>query len=218
MKNLLKWLGFLLLTGLAMYIIHLLRTGDAERIIALIRQYRFLGFIAVLLFQTLVNILPLPGELTAVMVLEIYGPYWGGLYLWAAGIAGAIGGYWLARSFSSFFAGTRVEPYLAKMEDWLGASEFKGLLFARFVPFIPYHAVNYAAGLLKVKLFGYVLTTALGVLPHTAAMSVMYTGFRKGSLLWAVVGCMIFIVLAGFSWYLKKRVSRKIHENRVTSE
>ncbi|WP_136605730.1 TVP38/TMEM64 family protein [Paenibacillus dokdonensis] len=126
MKYSLKWIGFLLLIGLVIYIIYLLRTGDAERIIALIRQYRILGFVAVLLFQTLLNVLPLPGEITAVMLLEIYGPYWGGLCLWASGIIGATLGYWLARSFSSYFAGTRVEPYLVKMKDWLGTNEVKG--------------------------------------------------------------------------------------------
>lgn len=218
MKYSVKWFGFLMLIGLVIYIIHLLRTGDAERIIALIRQYHILGFVAVLLFQTLLNVLPLPGEITAVMLLEIYGPYWGGLCLWASGIIGATLGYWLARSFSSYFAGTRVELYLVKMKDWLGTNEFKGLLFVRFVPFIPYHAVNYAAGLLKVKWLGYVLTTALGVLPHTVAMSVMYTSFRKGSLFWVVIGSMIFVIFAGLSWYLKKRTSRKLHENRVTAD
>ncbi|QOS80742.1 TVP38/TMEM64 family protein [Paenibacillus sp. JNUCC31] len=143
------------------------------------------------------------------MVLEIYGSYWG------AGIIGATLGYWLTRSFSSYFTGTRVESYLVKMKDWLGTNEVKGLLF---VPFIPYHAVNYAAGLLKVKILGYVLTTALCVLPHTVAMSVMYGGFRKGALFWAIIGCMLFTILAGLSWYLKKRTSRKLHDNRVTAE
>ncbi|MBB3126759.1 putative membrane protein YdjX (TVP38/TMEM64 family) [Paenibacillus rhizosphaerae] len=152
------------------------------------------------------------------MVLEIYGAYWGGLCLWASGIIGGIGGYWLARSFTSYFAGTRVEPYLAKMEDWLGTSEYKGLLIARFVPFIPYHAVNYAAGLLKVNLFRYMLTTAVGVFPHTVAMSAMYAGIRKGSLLGAVIGCILLIILAGLSWYVKKRSSVKSRESRVTAE
>ncbi|OZB98779.1 TVP38/TMEM64 family protein [Paenibacillus sp. XY044] len=218
MKNSFKWFVMLLVTGLAIYSVYVLETGDAERIIAWIRHYRLLGFITVLLFQTLLNMLPLPGEFTAIMVLEIYGPYWGGLCLWASGIIGAIGGYWLARSFTSYFAGTRVEPYLAKMEDWLRTSEFKGLLFARFVPFIPYHAVNYAAGLLRVNIIAYILTTSIGVFPHTVAMSVMYAGFRKGSLLWAVIGCMIFIILAGLSWYVKKRTSGKSQDSRVTAD
>lgn len=216
MKNSFKWFGILLLTGI--YSVYLLQTGDGEYIIAWIRHYRFLGFVAVFLFQTLLNMLPLPGELTAVMVLEIYGAYWGGLCLWASGIIGGIGGYWLARSFTSYFAGTRVEPYLAKMEDWLGTSEYKGLLIARFVPFIPYHAVNYAAGLLKVNLFRYMLTTAVGVFPHTVAMSAMYAGIRKGSLLGAVIGCILLIILAGLSWYVKKRSSVKSRESRVTAE
>lgn len=213
-----KWIGMLLLTALAIYTVYVLQTGDAESIVAWIRHYRFIGFVAVFLFQTLLNMLPLPGEITAVMVLEIYGPYWGGLCLWTSGIIGAFGGYWLAWSFSSYFAGTRVEPYLAKVEDWLRASEFKGLLIARFVPFIPYHAVNYAAGLLKVNLFRYMLTTAIGVFPHTVAMSALYAGVRKGSVLWAVIGCMVFMILAGLSWYVKKRTSGKSRKSRVTAE
>ncbi|KOY15043.1 hypothetical protein AMS66_17425 [Paenibacillus xylanivorans] len=57
MKYSVKCFGFLLLLGLVIYIIHLLRTGDAERIIALIRQYHILSFVAVLLFQILLNVL-----------------------------------------------------------------------------------------------------------------------------------------------------------------
>ncbi|MCY9667290.1 hypothetical protein M5X11_20585 [Paenibacillus alginolyticus] len=45
----------------------------------------------------------------------------------------------------------------------------------------------------------------LGILPYSIAMSGIYAGVRKGSLLWGVIGAVVCIVLLGLSWLLKRR-------------
>jgi uncharacterized membrane protein YdjX (TVP38/TMEM64 family) len=42
------------------------------------------------LLQTAANILPVPGEFISIILMEIYGPIWGGVYSWIGGLAGAV--------------------------------------------------------------------------------------------------------------------------------
>ena len=201
-------LALLGIAGMIIYCIHLLRTGDAQRMMEIIRHLGVVGITAAVLFQTLLNMLPIPGEFTAVIIMEIYGPIMGGVYLWISGLLGAIAGYYVTWWIAKPILSKRIEPYLNKMEGWLQQHENKGLLLVRFVPLIPYHFVNYAAGMLKAKLRSFVWTTGLGILPHTVAMSILFAGFRKGSMIWGLIGCVIFLLLAGLAWLVKIRVSK----------
>ncbi len=208
MRRTISILALLGIAGIIIYCIYLLRTGDAQRMMGFIHHLGAAGIIAALLFQTLLNMLPIPGEFTAVIIMEIYGPIMGGVYLWISGLLGAIAGYYLTWWIAKPILNNRLEPYLNKMEGWLQQHEIKGLLLVRFVPLIPYHFVNYAAGMLKAKLRSFVWTTGLGILPHTIAMSILYVGFRKGSMIWGLMGCAIFLLLAGLAWLVRRRVSK----------
>ncbi|MGG3743402.1 VTT domain-containing protein [Paenibacillus chibensis] len=201
-------LGLLGIAVMIVYCLYLLHTGDAQRMIASVRQWGFVGMVVITLFQSLSNMLPIPGEFIAVVILEIYGPITGGLILWISGLLGAVAGYYLTWWLAKPLLNHRMDPYLHKMEQWLANHEHKGLLLVRFVPLIPYHFVNYAAGILKAGMWSFIWTTSLGILPHTVAMSVLYAGFRKGSMTWGLIGCAIFLLLAGMAWFLKKRTSK----------
>lgn len=209
-KTSISILGFSIIAGGVIYCVHFLQTPAAQPTLDSIRHLGMVGVFTAILFQSLLNMLPLPGEFTAIIMMEIYGPILGGVYLWSAGILGAVAGYYLIRWIAHSFLGKRVEPYLRKMDAWLRLrhNENTGMLLVRFVPLIPYHFVNYAAGMLNIRMRIFVLTTGLGILPHTAAMSVLYAGFSKGSLMWGVAGCIMFLILAGFAWYFKKRTSK----------
>lgn len=202
--------GLILIIAIIAYYIYLLRIGEAQRLMSSIRNFGYAGIFIGIAFQALVNILPVPGEFTSIALMEIYGPIFGGLYSFLGGIIGAVGGMFLARWVARPFFGEMVKPYIAKVEEWLKKRETMGLLLIRFVPLVPYHFVNYAAGLLNVKFIGFIWTTALGILPYTIAMSGIYAGIRNGSRMWGMIGLGIFIVLAGISWITRRRKQKPL--------
>ncbi|MDR0269721.1 VTT domain-containing protein [Paenibacillus sp.] len=207
-KNVMIVLGLLAAVVVVIYGIYFLRTGEMKHSIETVRHWGFPGVCAVVIFQILMNMLPLPGEFTAVIMLEIYGPVLGGIYAWISGLMGAVLGYYLTWWIDRAFLGKKINPYLKKMEGWVHQHERTGLLLIRFAPFIPYHFVNYAAGMLKVSMKSFIWTTGIGILPHAVAMSLLYAGVRKGSLTWIVLGCVAFLLLGGIAWYIKKRSSK----------
>lgn len=197
--------GFVLIGGIIAYYLYLLHIGEAQRIMSSIRNLGYSGILMGIVLQAIVNILPVPGEFTSVALMEIYGPIWGGIYSFIGGITGAIGAMYLTRWIAKPFFGEMAKPYIDKVEDWLTQRGTFGMLLIRFVPLVPYHLVNYAAGLLRVKLWVFVWTTALGILPYTIAMSGLYAGVRRGSLMWGIIGLGIFAVLAGIGWAARRR-------------
>ncbi|WP_282942621.1 VTT domain-containing protein [Paenibacillus sp. RC67] len=165
----------------------------------------FAGIVVGVIIQTIVNILPVPGEFTSIVLMEIYGPVWGGLYSWIGGLMGAIGAMCLTKWISKPFFGQMTRPLLDKVQQLVHRRESFGLLILRFVPLVPYHFVNYTAGLLNVKTWVFIWTTAVGILPYTIAMSGIYAGVRQGSLKWGLIGAGVFVLLFGISLYAKKR-------------
>jgi uncharacterized membrane protein YdjX (TVP38/TMEM64 family) len=213
-KHYISIIVFILICGIIAYYIYLLRIGEAQRIMSSIRNFGYSGILIGIALQALVNILPVPGEFTSIALMEIYGPIWGGLYSLIGGIIGAIGGMYLTRWIARPFFGKMVQPYIAKVEEWLKNRENLGMLLIRFVPLVPYHFVNYAAGLLKVKLWTFIWTTTLGIIPYTIAMSGLYAGVRRGSLVWGIIGCVICLVLAGISWMTRRNKQKSLIKTR----
>jgi uncharacterized membrane protein YdjX (TVP38/TMEM64 family) len=187
------------------YYVHLLRIGEAQKMLASIRHFGVPGILIGILLQAIVNILPVPGEFTTIVLMEIYGPVWGGVYSWIGGVIGGVGGMYLTKWVAAPLFGKMVEPFMSKLEPFMAPHQSLGLLLIRFVPLVPYHFVNYAAGLFPVKLWGFVWTTGVGILPYTVAMSGIYAGLRKGSLQWGIVGASVLVLLMGVSWYVKRR-------------
>jgi uncharacterized membrane protein YdjX (TVP38/TMEM64 family) len=184
--------------------LYLLHTGQAQMLMRAIQNLGSVGIIIGITIQSLVNIIPVPGEFISIILMEIYGAFWGGVYAWIGGVLGAIGALYLTKWIAKPFFGKLAQPYLNKMEEFIQKHEKIGLLLIRFVPFLPYHFVNYAAGLLKINLWSFIWTTGLGIMPFTIAMSAIYAGVRHGSWVWGLIGAGVFAVLIGLSWHTKK--------------
>lgn len=171
-----------------------------------------MGILIGIIIQIVANIIPVPGEFISIILMEIYGPIWGGFFSWIGGLGGAIGALYLTRWVTKPFFGKMAEPFLHKIDEFAKKHRTLGLLFIRIVPLVPYHFVNYALGFLNVNIWSFIWTTGLGILPYTIAVSGIYAGARKGSLVWGALGIFLFLVLLGLSWLLKSR-KRKIEVN-----
>ncbi|NRF96107.1 TVP38/TMEM64 family protein [Paenibacillus frigoriresistens] len=203
--RLMSIISLLIIASIISYYIYLLHTGTAQTMLKSIKDLGIFGILIGIIIQTLANIVPVPGEFITVILMEIYGPVWGGFFSWIGGIAGAVGALYLTRWVAKPFLGKMGLPFMKKIEEFTNKYGVLGLLFIRFVPFVPYHLLNYAMSFLRVNIWSFIWTTGLGILPYSIAMSGIYAGVRKGSLLWGVIGAVVCIVLLGLSWLLKRR-------------
>lgn len=206
--KLLSIISILVIVCTSGYYLYLVHTGEADKLINRIRDFGQTGIVIGILVQSIVNIIPVPGEFVSIALMEIYGPVWGGVYTWIGGVLGAVGALYLTKWIAKPFFGKLAQPFLDKVEEFTKRHETFGLLLIRFVPFVPYHFVNYAMGFLKINIWSFIWTTGLGILPFTIAMSGLYAGVRNGSFLWGAIGIVIFIGLFGLSWLVKGRRRR----------
>jgi uncharacterized membrane protein YdjX (TVP38/TMEM64 family) len=194
----------LLFIGLYLYGLH---TGKIRILLDAIRPLGIWGVLLGIVVLTVVNVLPLPGEFITLFLMEIYGAWQGTFYSWIAGVLGAIAALyltrWLARPLAERLAG----PVIQKVNAWIEKRETIGLLSLRLIPLIPYHLVNYAAGVLRVRAWPYIWTTALGILPFHLAVGGIYAGIRQGALVWGVAGGVLFVILLALGWAFKKKLT-----------
>ncbi|SDN68365.1 Uncharacterized membrane protein YdjX, TVP38/TMEM64 family, SNARE-associated domain [Paenibacillus sp. yr247] len=203
--RLISAISLLVIAGIIGYYLYLMHTGEAQKLINGIRKFGNIGILVGIIVQSLVNILPVPGEFISIILMEIYGPVWGGIYSWIGGVTGAVGALYLSKWVAKPFFGKMAQPFLQRVDEFTRKHETLGLLLIRFVPFVPYHFVNYTLGFLNVNIWGFIWTTGLGILPYTIAMSSIYAGVRNGSLKWGAIGIVLFMLLWGLSWLLKRR-------------
>ncbi|MBI0577359.1 TVP38/TMEM64 family protein [Neobacillus cucumis] len=194
---------FLLLTGIYLYFVH---TGAAKGWLESIRQLGVFGIVLGIMIQSVVNVIPAPGEFVSLFLIEIYGPVAGGFYSFIGGIIGAFLAYrlsdWIARPIIEPMA----KPYLEKIDRWLKKRGDIGLLIIRFVPLVPYHFINYAAGILRVNKIAFIWTTALGILPYSITISSIFAGFRYGKFLPFIIGGGLFILSSILSIVLRRKM------------
>lgn len=127
--------------------------------------------------QSIVNILPVPGEFISIALMEIYGPIWGGVYSWIGGVLGAVGALYVTKWIAKPFFSKLAQPFLQRVEEFTKRHETFGLLLIRFVPLVPYHFVNYAFGFENKHLVFY-LDHWLG---HTSLYDCNERSLRRGS-------------------------------------
>ncbi|MDN3018973.1 VTT domain-containing protein [Paenibacillus sp. BSR1-1] len=194
---------FLALTGLYVYLLH---TGTAKIWLDSIRHLGVFGILLGIMIQTVVNVIPAPGEFVSIFLIEIYGPVAGGLYSWIGGILGAVLAYHLSKWIARPLIEPLAKPYLEKIDRWLQKRGDIGLLIIRFVPLVPYHFINYAAGILGANRKAFIWTTALGILPYTISVSSLFAGLRHGKFLPFMIGGALFILSSILSIVLRKKM------------
>ncbi|HKZ97839.1 MAG TPA: VTT domain-containing protein [Hyphomicrobiaceae bacterium] len=82
----------------------------------------------------------------------------------------------IAKSSFGAVLQAKAGPWLGKLQDGFKENALSYLLFLRLVPVFPFAVVNLAPALLGVPLGTYVIGTAVGIIPGTAAFSVAGSG------------------------------------------
>jgi uncharacterized membrane protein YdjX (TVP38/TMEM64 family) len=114
----------------------------------------------------------------------------------ASGLIAYYLGVWIGRPLAVRLAG---EERVESAERVIGRGGVMALLLARLIPFIPFSLVGYIAGATRVPVWRYTWTSAVGVLPITAAA--VYLGHAlddfslSDPLFWVAVGTMVVLIV-----------------------
>lgn len=125
----------------------------------------------------------------------------------ASGLIAYFLGVWVGRPLAVRLAG---EERVETAERVIGRGGVTALLLARLIPFVPFSLVGYIAGATKVPVWRYTWTSAVGVLPITAAATYLGHALDEFSLsdplLWVAVGTLVVLVV------LTATVARRMHK------
>ncbi len=133
------------------------------------QQIISLGYAGPLMIMSLMAIAiiinPIPSAPIALAAGAVFGHTWGTIYVVAGATTGAVIAFSIARLLGyeglCRLLGRQLKP------AWLGSQNILTMmvLISRFVPFISFDLVSYAAGLTPIKFWRFALATVFGLIP-----------------------------------------------------
>jgi uncharacterized membrane protein YdjX (TVP38/TMEM64 family) len=110
-----------------------------------------------------------PATLITLAAGFVYGPFIGVLMVVVASNISSSIAYLVGRFFGQgLFAEGQGDGWVARYTRRMRQNSFETILTMRFI-FLPYDAVSYLAGFLKIRYWPFILATALGSIPGTIA-------------------------------------------------
>lgn len=184
-----------------------LTSEDAARIERWVDQYGPWGpavILAGMFMQTLLAVIPS----IALMVVAVlaYGPWWGGLLAWAGVTLAALLAFGIGRAVGmgtiERFVGTRSRRKLEEAIDRYGIGV---VIAARIAPMISTDAVSFVAGLLCMKLWHFLLATAVGTLPLAVLVAWLGRDWDRMKTGLVAVSVVSLLAVLGYGWYERRR-------------
>jgi uncharacterized membrane protein YdjX (TVP38/TMEM64 family) len=129
----------------------------------------------------LLSALFLPGALVLTLIGGfLFGVVWGIIYVMIGMTLGASLAFLFARYIAGKWIHSRYEDHLEKFNREIARHGSSYLLMLRLIPVLPFFVVNFLAGMTKMSLKRFLLTTAVGVLPGSVVYT--YAGQQFGSI------------------------------------
>ncbi|WP_160058231.1 TVP38/TMEM64 family protein [Alkalicoccus saliphilus] len=189
--------------GFVQRAVSIISEGETEQLQLFIQSYGVFGpLISTFLMILAVIVAPIPTFIITFTNGLSYGVLLGGLLSWGSALIGAAVCYYLAHYFG--------RPLVVKLVprrplDWADTFFQKygmyAVILSRVVPVVSYGAASYAAGLTKIKIFPYMVGTAIGQTPGTFLFS--YIGAHSTNsymfIFWLFSAIIVFGVLAGIT-------------------
>lgn len=183
----------LLCGALAAYVLE----GQArpvEDMVAWLRSTGAWAPLAVIVLMVLHSFVPFPAEILALCAGAIFGTLLGAALIWTGAMLGALVAFWIARQLGQeTVRGWMSEAQARQLDAWTDERGALALLAARLIPVIAFNLINYAAGLTRVRLWTFMWTTALGILPVTLLCT--WFGARMLGMDWPVLAAVSAVLL-----------------------
>jgi uncharacterized membrane protein YdjX (TVP38/TMEM64 family) len=138
-------------------------------------------------------IAPLPANVITITNALVFGPFWGALLSWMTTLIGASLCFYLSQTFGKPFAAKIVGKSVERAEAFFAKYGLPAMFVVRIVPFIPFDAISYVAGLVGVPYSKFVLATAIGIIPSIFAYS--YLGSIFAGAYWWILFTMLGVSL-----------------------
>lgn len=153
----------------------------------------------IMIFQAIVA--PLPAFVPALANGLLFGPFWGTLLTWSTAIIGALACFYIARSLGR----PAVERIVSRkamnsVDAFFERHGTNAVLIARLLPVVSFSAISYVSGVTSISLWGYLWTTAVGILPGTIVFCLLgdkMTDLTK--FIWYAVTGIAALIVLGFA-------------------
>lgn len=156
-----------------------------EKLLHLIHSYPILAPLIFMLLYVVIIALSLPGGALLTLIGGfLFGVPTGTIYVVVGATIGALFIFLAARTAFGDILKKKAGPFLSKMEKGFHKNSSSYLLFLRFIPLFPFWLVNLAPAFFHVRVWTYVWTTFIGIIPgsyvFTQAGSGLGTIFDTG--------------------------------------
>lgn len=165
------------------------------------------GAAAPLVFMALyaaATVLFLPGSILTIAGGALFGPVWGTFYSLTGATLGATLAFLVARYLASDWVARKAGGRLKQLIDGVEAESWRFIAFVRLVPLFPFNLLNYALGLTRIKLFHFIITSYICMLPGSIAFTYLgYAGreaaagsagsIQKGLLALGLLALIVFL-------------------------
>ena len=174
------------------------RSGDRAQLETWVSGFGAWGPViiyALMIAQTLLAFIP--SLLITLLPVLAYGPMWGGLLAWSGLLLAALVAYGVGRALGPVtverFIGHKTER---QIEGFVERYGIWGVVAARVSPALSTDAVSFVAGLVKMKLWHFVLATGLGILPLVVLIAFLGSDLERlrDGLIWVSVLSVVTFV------------------------
>ncbi len=142
-------------------------------------------------------LIPSPAAVLTILAGALFGLGVGIALAWTGAMLGALGGFAIGRLLGRDAIDRMLGGRLADADRVLRAHGLAAVLAVRLLPLFPFTAINYAAGLLRVRARDYTLGTAVGILPGAAAYAAVGASGAQPLGIVAGVSVLLLLVLGG---------------------
>ena len=137
-----------------------------------------LGYFLVLVLQAIIA--PIPSEATLMLGGWSYGFFLGGLVGWLGTTTGSVITFFISRKGGRPIVVKFVsEKSVSFADKWFERWGGWAVLFGRLIPFIPFDAISYGAGLTKIDFRSFIIASTLGGVPRSFFYAWLGYTFRR---------------------------------------
>jgi len=180
--------------------------------ISIIQTMGPIGFFIVMILQAIIVFIP--SEAILILGGTSYGLFWGSIIGGFGVLGGAVVAFYLSRRLGRPIAEKLVgKTWLTFADKWFDKYGGWAVLVGRILPFVPFDAISYGAGLTKIDFKTYILATFIGSFPRAifySYLGVIIPTQREGmevlfTIAIAAIGAILVAVVI-LQYYIKKKM------------
>lgn len=194
----LRLVALVLAFATASVALHLSGWNGPQRLQELVESAGWAGAAVFVVGYAVLVLVPAPASLLTILGGALFGLWWGTLLAWSGALLGAFGGFLLGRRLGRPAVDRMLRGRLQQADQVLARHGLAAVLAVRLLPLFPFTPINYASGLLGVRVRDYVLGTAIGIVPGALAYAAVgASGADPRGIVIGVGGLLVLTLLGG---------------------